>query len=69
MLALTVIVAVSVFNPVVLAFTAPLCVAFVLVRQYNLATSRDVKRLEGISESINTHILSLISKHSDIKMD
>ncbi|XP_030838051.1 multidrug resistance-associated protein 4 isoform X2 [Strongylocentrotus purpuratus] len=46
-----VIIVISIFNPIVLIFTVPLCVAFTLVRRYYLASSRDIKRLEGITRS------------------
>ncbi|XP_063966914.1 ATP-binding cassette sub-family C member 4-like isoform X1 [Lytechinus pictus] len=45
------IIVISIFNPIVLLFTVPLCVAFILVRRYFLASSRDIKRLEGITRS------------------
>ncbi|XP_030838050.1 multidrug resistance-associated protein 4 [Strongylocentrotus purpuratus] len=48
---LGVIIVISIFNPIVLIFMVPLCVAFTLVRRYYLASSRDIKRLEGITRS------------------
>ena len=41
----------GVVNPWVFIPTLPLIIVFVFIRKYYLATSRDIKRLEGTSES------------------
>ena len=38
-----------VINPWILIAILPLCVSFIIIRQYYLQTSRHVKRLEGKS--------------------
>ena len=42
----------GVVNPWVFIPTLPLIIVFVFIRKYYLATSRDIKRLEGTSESV-----------------
>ena len=42
----------GIVNPWVFIPTVPLIVVFLWVRHYYLATSRDIKRLEGTSKSI-----------------
>ncbi|XP_022093427.1 multidrug resistance-associated protein 4-like [Acanthaster planci] len=48
---IAIIILISIFNPFCLAFTLPIAVVFYFVRRYYLASSRDVKRLEGIARS------------------
>ncbi|XP_022093416.1 multidrug resistance-associated protein 4-like isoform X2 [Acanthaster planci] len=46
-----IIILISIYNPFCLAFTFPIAIVFFLTRRYYLASSRDVKRLEGVARS------------------
>lgn len=47
---------VAVNNPVTFAMVVPVIIAFVLLRNYFMKSSREVKRIEGISKKISLMI-------------
>ncbi|KAJ8030792.1 hypothetical protein HOLleu_27302 [Holothuria leucospilota] len=55
------LITIFIFNPIVIAFSFPLIILFGFVRVYFLATSRDVKRIEGVCRSpIFSHLSSTL---------
>ncbi|XP_038050161.1 multidrug resistance-associated protein 4-like [Patiria miniata] len=66
--AISVVILVSIFNPFCLAFTTPILLIFVVARRFYLASSRDVKRLEGIARSpIFSHLSATLSGLSTVR--
>ncbi|KAJ8031340.1 Multidrug resistance-associated protein 4 [Holothuria leucospilota] len=58
---LAILITICIFNPLVLIFTVPLIILFAFVRSYFLATSRDVKRIEGVCRSpVFSHLSSTL---------
>ncbi|PIK47382.1 putative multidrug resistance-associated protein 4 isoform X3 [Apostichopus japonicus] len=56
-----VLITICIFNPLILIFTIPLGILFVFIRSYFLATSRDVKRIEGVCRSpVFSHLSSTL---------
>ena len=49
---LGIILLVCVTNPVVFAWAAPIIIAFFILRRYYIKTTREVKRIEGLSKFI-----------------
>jgi ATP-binding cassette subfamily C (CFTR/MRP) protein 4 len=65
---IAIIVLISVYNPFCLAFTLPIAVVFFLTRKYYLASSRDIKRLEGIARSpVFSHLSATLTGLSTVR--
>ncbi|XP_023930136.1 multidrug resistance-associated protein 4 isoform X1 [Lingula anatina] len=65
---LGIIVVAGVVNPWVFIPTLPLCLFFVYLRRYYLATSRDIKRLEGTCRSpVFSHLSATLNGLSTIR--
>ncbi|XP_033100013.1 multidrug resistance-associated protein 4-like [Anneissia japonica] len=63
-----IVTTVVIFNPVVLVFVVPLFVILVFVRTYYLYTSRDVKRMEGITRSpVFSHLSATLQGLSTVR--
>ncbi|XP_072034829.1 ATP-binding cassette sub-family C member 4-like [Amphiura filiformis] len=68
LMVLGVVIFICVLNPMVLLFTLPLCVIFIFVRMFFLQTSRDVKRLEGITRSpVFSHLSATLQGLSTVR--
>ncbi|XP_038050410.1 multidrug resistance-associated protein 4-like [Patiria miniata] len=63
-----IVVLVSIFNPFCLTFILPIVIVFYFTRKYYLASSRDVKRLEGIARSpIFSHLSATLTGLSTVR--
>ncbi|XP_033124996.1 multidrug resistance-associated protein 4-like [Anneissia japonica] len=63
-----IVTTVVIFNPVVLVFVVPLFVILVFVRTYYLYTSRDIKRMEGITRSpVFSHLSATLQGLSTVR--
>ncbi|XP_038065584.1 multidrug resistance-associated protein 4-like [Patiria miniata] len=66
--AIATVIVISIFNPFCLAFTLPIGVVFHFTRKYYLASSRDVKRLEGKARSpVFSHLSATLTGLSTVR--
>ncbi|XP_022093424.1 multidrug resistance-associated protein 4-like [Acanthaster planci] len=65
---LAIITLISIFNPFCLAFTLPIAIVLFLTRRYYLASSREVKRLEGVARSpVFSHLSATLTGLSTVR--
>ncbi|XP_038065585.1 multidrug resistance-associated protein 4-like [Patiria miniata] len=65
---IAIVILISIFNPFCLAFTLPIGIVFHFTRRYYLASSRDVKRLEGIARSpVFSHLSATLTGLSTVR--
>ncbi|XP_022093426.1 multidrug resistance-associated protein 4-like [Acanthaster planci] len=65
---IAIIILISIFNPFCLAFTLPITIVLFLTKRYYLASSRDVRRLEGIARSpVFSHLSAALTGLSTVR--